>query len=104
MADIDSSKSLVEAAYDDGRRAGLATAALALSITAFINLLGVEKSLLAIVLAVLALQGTERARTALRRGRAALAIGIVHVVIFVTALVAFHRQLAQLIHLVLKIG
>lgn len=104
MADIDSSKDLVEAAYDDGRRVGLATAALALSITAFINLLGLEKSLLAIVLAVLALRGTQRARTALGRGRAALAIGIVHIVIFVTVLVAFHRQLAQLMHLLQQIG
>ena len=43
--------------YEDGRRAGLAVAAFALAITAFVNLLGLEKSLLAGVLAILALQG-----------------------------------------------
>lgn len=104
MADIDSVKGPVLAAYEEGRRTGLATAALALSIVAYINLLGVEKSLLAIVLAVLALRGTERARTALRRGRAALVIGVVHVVIFVAALAVFHRQLGQLMHLLQQLG
>lgn len=104
MADIDSPKGAVETAYEEGRRAGLATAALALSITAFINLLGVEKSLLAIVLAVLALRGTVQARTALRRGRAALVLAVVHVVVFAAALVLFHRQLGQLIHLLQQLG
>ena len=68
----------IHAAYQDGRRLGLATAALALSIVAFINLLGIEKSILAIVLALLAMQGALPGAGVLRRGRIALVLAVVH--------------------------
>ena len=45
--------------YDRGRREGLATAAIALSATAYLNLLGAEKSILAIALALLASRGAD---------------------------------------------
>lgn len=41
----------IDAAYQRGRRVGLATAALALTIVSFLNLLGTEKSILAAALA-----------------------------------------------------
>ena len=45
----------VDAAYRSGRHVGLATA-LALSIVSFLNLLGAEKSILASVLAIVAMR------------------------------------------------
>ena len=48
----------VALAREDGRRQGLAIAALALALVSFLNLLGGEKSVLAIVLAVSAMSGS----------------------------------------------
>lgn len=86
-----------------GRREGLATAAVALSIVSFVNLLGAEKALLAIVLAVLALQG---ARSGPRRLRGWLAIVIagIYLATVVTVLVVFHDKLGQLIELLKDLG
>jgi len=94
----------VQLAYQEGRRLGLATAALALSAVAFVNLLGFEKSILAGVLAILSLEGAAPAARILRRGRAALAIAAVHVVTIVAVLVLFHDKLRDLIHLLQKLS
>ena len=64
MTDISSQSSAVDAAYQSGRRVGLATAAVALGFVSFLNLLGMEKSILALVLAILAMHA--RSLTALR--------------------------------------
>jgi hypothetical protein len=94
----------VHAAFQEGRRLGLATGALALSIVAFVNMLGIEKTVLAAVLAVLSLQGARPAAQVLRRGRAALAIVAVHALTIVTVLLVFHDKLQQLIHLLQKLS
>lgn len=65
----------VAAAFEDGRRAGLAAAAMALSLVAFFSLLGAEKALLAIALGMMARRGS-RPGSAGRR-LATVAIGIV---------------------------
>jgi hypothetical protein len=91
-------------AYQEGRRLGLATAALALSVVAFLNLLGFEKSILAGVLAFLSLQGAAPAVRTLRRGRVALAIVVLHVVTIAGVLALFHDKLRELIHLLHKLG
>jgi hypothetical protein len=91
-------------AYRDGRRFGLATGALALSIVAFINLLGMEKSVLAIVLAILAMQGAEPAAAAYRRARTAIVIAAVHVVTIVAFLVLFHDKMIELVHALHKLS
>lgn len=95
----------VQAAYERGRRVGLATAALALSVVSFLNLLGVEKSLLAIVLATLALRGAGSIGTAVLRSRIALVLASIHavsiiavVIIFREELTQFGRQLVELLH------
>ncbi len=83
---------------------GLATGALALSVVAFVNLLGMEKSILAGVLALLALQGAAPAADLIRRGRIALAIAVVHILTVIFLLVVFHDKLLQLLHLLQKLG
>ena len=89
----------IQSAYQDGRRIGLATGALALSVVSFVNMLGLEKSILAIVLAVLAMQGVEPLAAALRRGRMALLIASVHIISFVVVLVIFRDKLIELLRL-----
>lgn len=90
-------------AYEEGRRAGLAIAALALAILSFINLLGVEKSILALVLAVIAMYGAG-GQDARRWGRLAVVLAAVHIVAFAAVIVLFHQKLGQLILLLHKLG
>jgi hypothetical protein len=94
----------LEAAYHSGRRVGLATAALALSATSYINLLGAEKSILAIVLAALAMQGADAVPVAWSRGRTAIVIAAVHLVVIVAVLALFHDKLSELIHLLRRLS
>lgn len=94
----------IHAAHKDGYRLGLATAALALSAVAFINMLGIEKSVLAAVLAALAMQGARPLDQLLRRGKAALLISAVYAATTVTVLAVYHHQLSELIHLLQKLG
>src|SRR4051794_32791237 len=91
------------AARRGGRSEGMATAALALGAVAFLNLLGVEKGILAIVLAVLALRGAP-AGPSPRRARIAIALGVVQLATVVMALVLFHDKLRQLIELLRTLG
>ncbi len=92
------------AAYQRGRRMGLATGALALSVVAFVNLLGLEKSILAGVLALLALRGAAPAVDVIRRGRVALAIAVIHILTVAAVLIVFHDKLLQLLHLLQRLG
>jgi hypothetical protein len=104
MSDQLATTERVEAAFREGRRIGLATGAIALSLASFLNLLGLEKSLLAGVLAILALRGVAASRIVLQRGRAALVIAAVHVVTVVMVIALFHDKLLQLIRLLQKLG
>ncbi len=92
------------AAYQRGRRMGLATGALTLSVVAFVNLFGFEKSIPACVLALLALKGAAPAIDVVRRGRIALAIAAIHILTIGVVLFAFHDKLLQLLHLLEKLG
>jgi hypothetical protein len=89
-----------DAAYRAGRRDGLALGALALALVAFVNLLSVEKSILAVVLALLALKGAPQSR----RARWALAVAGLHIVIWIVAMIVFHDKLAQLLKLLQHLG
>ena len=86
-----------------GRTEGLATAALALSLVSFVNLLGAEKALLAIVLAALALG---RAGVSRARSRSLLAIGfsLAYLLTIGVVLVTFHDKLAHLLKLLHDLG
>jgi hypothetical protein len=92
------------AAYREGQRAGLAVAALAVAIVAFLQLLGVEKSLLAVVLGALSLRGAATRGPLRSWGRAAIIVGIVHVVLVIVLLIVFHDTFVQLLHLLRKFG
>ena len=89
-----------EPSYDAGRRAGLATAALVLSLVSFISLLGLEKATTAILLAALALRGGAPARAAARPARlskAAIAVALVYVITWVVLLMVYWDDVLELI-------
>ena len=86
-----------------GRREGYAIAALAMSLVSFVHLLGAEKALLAIVLAIAAVRGAPSG-TARQRGWLALGIAGVYVVTIIVALVALRDKLGQLIELLNQLG
>lgn len=91
------------AALLQGRREGLATAALAAACLAFVNLLGAEKALLALTLAGLAVRGLPPGAA---RGRALAAVGLsaVYLATVVTVLILFRHELADLIRLLKDLG
>jgi hypothetical protein len=66
-----------------GQKYAFATIALVLAITSFISLLGMEKSILAIIFAWLALRSEPAPRLGERRrwGKVALALGIIHLIL-----------------------
>ena len=86
-----------------GRREGLAIAALAAGCVAFINLLGAEKALLAMTLGGLALGGLAGG-VAQRRAWAALGLGTIYLVTLVLVLIVYHDKLAHLIALLKDLG
>jgi hypothetical protein len=94
----------IEQAYQNGRRFGLATGALALSIVSWFNLFGIEKSILAIVLALLAMHGAESLAAAFRRGRIALIVAALNAVTVVVALVMLRDKFGQLLALLHKLS
>jgi hypothetical protein len=94
----------VAAAYRNGRSAGLATAAMAASLVAWFNLFGIEKSILAIVLSLLAVKGGTALADATRRSRIALMIAALHTVTIIGLLVAFHEKLIDFIRLLHKLS
>ena len=90
--------------YQNGKREGLALAAFALAIVAFINLLGFEKSLLAGVLAIMALRRGGTDLRAPRWAKPAVAIAIVHIMTVATVVVLFRDKLSQLFLLLHKLS
>lgn len=81
-----------------GRGEGLTMAALALGAVSFINLLGAEKALLTIVLAILGMRAT-RSGPARARGWMAIGLAVLQLAVVVTVLVLFRDKLGQLITL-----
>lgn len=86
-----------------GRSEGFAIAAVALGALSFIQLLGTEKALLAIVLALLALRSAQSRRTR-RQGWTAIALGTLYLAITIATLILFREQLAELIRLLQSLG
>jgi hypothetical protein len=85
-------------AFEDGRRAGLATAALALSVVAFFSLLGAEKALLAIALGVLARRGSQPGSAGRRLATMAIGVGTVFLITIAFVLIAFWNELVGLVN------
>jgi len=94
--DVPGEGETVEAAYARGRNAGFATAAMALAVVSYVNLLGIEKSLLAITFAVIALKGAAQLSSARRRIWAALALAAIHAITVIVVVVVYADKLALL--------
>ena len=100
-----SGRSLLEAdAYAEGRRDGLALAAVAVAAVAFFNLLGAEKSLLALALAWGALRGGSPLEAAHRSARLAVGLAMLHFLVLGGLLIVFGHRLRQLVSLLLTLG
>jgi len=91
-------------AFREGRRAGLAIAALAGSLVAFISLLGIEKAILAIALAIVA--GRRAAPRSWTRRSAFVALGIaaLYMLTFAVVMALYHEKVAELIRLLQQAG
>lgn len=85
-------------AFADGRRAGLATAALALSLVSFFSLLGAEKALLAIALGVLARRGSHPGSAGRRLATVAIGIATVFLVSIACVLILFWEELVDVVN------
>jgi len=90
--------------FAEGRRSGLATAALAVGVVSFLSLLGVEKAALAVVLGVLALRGAAPGTSARRLGLAAVLLGGLFVATLAVVLVLFRADFAKLLSLLQQLS
>jgi hypothetical protein len=88
-----------EAAFVLGQRYTLATLALGLALLSFLNLAGLEKAILAIVLGLKAIKPTPEPALEQRRGWARLGIGLAaaHVVLVVTIVLLNLDRLSRLV-------
>lgn len=93
-----------ERAFEEGRRTGLAIAAVAAGVVSFISLLGLEKAILAVVLAVLAGRGVTAGRQCRRLAAVALMIAGLYVITFAVIMVLFHDRVAELVRLLQQLG
>ena len=89
--------------FRDGRAQGLAIAALALGLVSFLNLLGAEKAILVLILALSALRNSRNSAT---RRQASMAIGlsIVYVLTIAVVLLVFGNELAELLSALRALG
>ncbi|MDB5676539.1 MAG: hypothetical protein JWM65_3521 [Sphingomonas bacterium] len=91
-------------AYRQGQRAGFSLAALAIAAMAFVNLLGFEKSLLALVIAGIALRGGVVDPRTRHWARLAIALAVGHWLVLTVVMGLYHQQLAQLIALLQRLS
>ena len=88
-----------------GQKYAYATAALMLGIASFVNLLGMEKALLAIIFARLALKSEPPPALKNRRewGQAGLVLGVLQVVLISVLIIIFRNELRQGLDLLLRL-
>ena len=88
-----------------GQKLAFATAALLLGIASFISLLGVEKGILAIAFACMALRTRPAPRLEARRGWAVtgLVLGAIFVILVPTVVLIFHERVVELIEALEKL-
>lgn len=94
----------LQEAYAAGRRSGLALGAIAVAGLAFVSMLGIEKAILAIALARLAVRGAGPGDASRRYSGWATGVACVYAATFAIVLVLFHRQLAELLRLLQHLG
>jgi hypothetical protein len=86
-------------AYVAGRRMGFAVSALAMSLVAFLSLLGLEKAILAIVLGSLAIREAKRGTLARRLGSVAIGLGALYPVTVAVVLWVFRDRVVEFVRL-----
>ena len=88
-----------ESAFVLGQRYTFATLALTLALLSFLNLAGMEKAVLAIVLGLRALRPAPQPPLEQRRGwaRMAIGLGVAHVVLVVTVILLNLDRISRLI-------
>jgi hypothetical protein len=88
-----------ESSFVLGQRYTLATLALTLALLSFLNLAGMEKAILAILLGLRALKPAPQPALEQRRGwaRMAIGLGIAHVVLVVTVILLNLDRLSALL-------
>jgi hypothetical protein len=86
-------------AFQAGRRAGFAVAALATSAVAFISLLGAEKAILALVLAAWSMREAAPGSTARLLGRIAVGVAVAYLITYVAVIVLFHDKIITFVRL-----
>jgi hypothetical protein len=88
-----------------GQKYAYATAALMLGIGSFINLLGMEKAILAIIFARLALKSEPPPALKNRRGwgQAGLILGVLQVVVISALIIIFRNELQHGFELLLRL-
>jgi hypothetical protein len=88
-----------ESGFADGRRHGLAIAALLISLVSFVSLLGAEKAIASITLGALALQGATAGTVPRRMGIAAICIASVFLITIAVVLIVFWDKLIEFVRL-----
>lgn len=91
-------------AFHAGRRAAFGVAAIATGCVAFLNLLGAEKAILAIVLGAIALRGAPPGAAGRRFGIAAIVLGAVFLVSEAVLLIVFREQFVELLRILENLG
>ena len=91
-------------AFEDGRRAGLATAALAVSLIAFVSLLGAEKALLAIALGVIARRGAGPGAAGRKLATAAVVVASLFLITIALTLIFFWNELVGLVNHLMQLS
>ncbi len=88
-----------ESAFVLGQRYNLATLALVVALLSFLNLAGMEKAILAVVIGLKALRPAPAPALEQRRGwaRFAIGLGVAHVVLVVSIILFNLDRLSQLI-------
>ncbi len=88
-----------------GQKYAYATAALMLGIASFVNLLGMEKAILAIIFARLALKSDPPPLLKNRRewGQAGLVLGVLQVVAILALVVIFRNELQHILELLMRL-
>lgn len=84
-------------AFEAGKRAGLATAALVIAVVSFISLLGTEKAIVAIALGILAARGSPAGSAARRFGITAVVLGGVFLATVAVVLIVWWDKLVELV-------
>jgi hypothetical protein len=104
MATVAHGQEPLAEAFDAGRRAGLAVAAVALGAVAFLSLLGLEKAGLAIILGLLALRGRKGGVTTRRLAMAAIGLGTVFMLTAAMVLAVYWDRLMRFLVVLQKLS